>query len=80
MSDNQTVGGILKDARERLGYSPQKVLDETGVSKKYLQNLESDLIKRHSAGVLYKLSGLYDIPLKPLLILAGVIVPKTKQA
>lgn len=79
MSDNQTVGGILKDARERLGYSPQKVLDETGVSKNYLQNLEADLIKRHSAGVLYKLSGLYDIPLKPLLILAGVIIPKTHE-
>lgn len=76
MDDKEIISEILKKARWKSGYPIERVTEETGISAVYLQKMEDNLLKTYSASVLYKLSGLYDIELKPLLELAGCIVPK----
>lgn len=72
----ETIGQKLKRIREEKNISIRQVMEETGISANYLSNLEEGHLKNQSPAVLYKLSGLYEIELKPLLIEAGIIVKK----
>jgi transcriptional regulator with XRE-family HTH domain len=74
--EEKTLGQILKEARQNKGLTTGKVLYETGVSEEYLRKLEADELKTPSAGVLWKLSQLYSLDLKPLAIKAGIIIKK----
>jgi transcriptional regulator with XRE-family HTH domain len=76
----EEIGQKLKLMREKEGLTPKDVLDKTGISLVYLDRLENGELKSHSASVLYKLSELYKIDLKPLLVEAEVIIKKSDES
>lgn len=76
--EEETLGNILKKARESAGLTFKQVLDQTGVSNQYLSNLENDKIKTHSASVMWKLSELYGLSYMQLCIISGIVIPKNK--
>lgn len=69
----QLIGTILKAARSNLKLKLMEVEGLTGISNSYLSQLENNKIKSPSIGVLSKLSGVYKIPLKLLLVTANLI-------
>lgn len=75
----KTLGQTLKDARELIPMTLRQVEDATGISNAYNSQLENDKIKKPSAHVLYKLSNLYKIDLKELLLSAGLITKAEEQ-
>lgn len=77
----ETLGQVLKSAREKLNKTLRDVQESTGISNPYLSQLENDKIKNPSANMLYKLSSVYELELDSLLAAAGIIVKKkeTKQ-
>jgi len=70
------LGDILKDARKDRSYTLMYIEETLGISNAYLSQLENNKIKKPSANFLYKLSNLYNIPLKSLLGNAGIIENK----
>jgi transcriptional regulator with XRE-family HTH domain len=74
-----SVGKILKEARELRRLSLREVEIQSGVSNAYLSQLENDKIKKPSANTLYKLAELFNINFDDLMVAAG-IVEKKKDA
>lgn len=74
MEENESIGQKLKRIREEKGLTLTQVLEATGIAVNYLDRLEQGVFQKQSANVLYKLAGLYEIDLKPLLIEAGIII------
>jgi len=68
-----SIGTTLKEARKNIGLTLRKVEDMSGISNAYLSQLENDKIKNPSVNILSKLSSIYHVPLKQLLIKANVI-------
>lgn len=75
----ETLGAVLRLARESKTYSLRYVEDKTGISNAYLSQLENDKIKKPAADTLYKLSEIYNIEFNYLLQKAG-LVEKNKNA
>lgn len=69
----KTLGQVLKEGRELLGFTLGQVEYTLSISNAYLSQLENDKIKMPSANVLYKLLSLYKIDLDVLLYAAGII-------
>jgi transcriptional regulator with XRE-family HTH domain len=70
----KTLGQTLKEARELIPFTLRQVEEATGISNAYNSQLENDKIKKPSANVLYKLSCIYKIDLRELLLAAGIII------
>ncbi|MDR6941347.1 helix-turn-helix domain-containing protein [Mucilaginibacter pocheonensis] len=75
-TDNKTLGGLLKEARELRRLSLREVETQSGISNAYLSQLENDKIKKPSANTLYKLSGLFKIDFDDLMVTAGIVEKK----
>ncbi|TFD96433.1 XRE family transcriptional regulator [Dysgonomonas capnocytophagoides] len=69
----KSLGITLKEERELQKMTLRQVEEATGISNAYLSQLENDKIKTPSANILHKLSVIYNIPLKNLLIAANII-------
>lgn len=69
----ETLGTVLRLARESKTYSLRYVEDKTGISNAYLSQLENDKIKKPAADTLYKLSKIYNIGFNYLLQKAGLV-------
>lgn len=68
-----SIGTTLKEARKNLSFTLRQVEEMTGISNAYLSQLENDKIKSPSVNILSKLSSIYRVSLKQLLISANVI-------
>ncbi|MEE1899563.1 helix-turn-helix domain-containing protein [Flavobacterium rakeshii] len=68
-----TLGLTLKEARKNLSFTLRQVEETSGISNAYLSQLENDKIKNPSINILSKLSSIYRLPLKELLIKANLI-------
>jgi transcriptional regulator with XRE-family HTH domain len=69
----QSIGTILKAARLNINLKLLDVEKATGISNSYLSQLENNKIKSPSISILSKLSGIYRVPLKILLVSANLI-------
>ncbi|GAB4159365.1 MAG: hypothetical protein Tsb0033_13800 [Winogradskyella sp.] len=68
-----SIGTTLKEARKNLTLTLRQVEEMSGISNAYLSQLENGKIKSPSVNVLSKLSSIYRVPLKQLLIKANII-------
>lgn len=68
-----TLGLILREARKNLSFTLRQVEDISGISNAYLSQLENGKIKNPSVNILHKLSSIYRISLKQLLLKANLI-------
>lgn len=75
---HQTLGDLLRTARNKAGLSLRDVEDEIGISNAYLSQLEWEKIKQPSPKVLHKLSELYRISYTVVMGLAGYPVPESE--
>ncbi len=75
----QSLGEVIKKAREKEKLSLRDVEDKTDISNAYLSQLESNKIKKPSPNVLNKLSDLYKIQYSVLMKLAGYPVPEATE-
>ena len=71
-----TVGKVLKEARESRRLSLREVEIQSGISNAYLSQLENDKIKKPSANTLYKLSALFKLDFDELMVTAGIVEKK----
>ena len=71
----QTLGQVLKTAREQKRLTLRQAEAVTKVSNAYISQLEGDKIKQPSPVWLHKLADLYDLSYSLLLGLAGYPVP-----
>jgi len=75
----ETLGTVLRLARESKTYTLRYVEAKTGISNAYLSQLENDKIKKPAADTLYKLSEIYHVDFNYLLQKAG-LVEKNKNS
>jgi len=68
-----SIGATLKEARKNLNFTLRHVEEVTGISNAYLSQLENDKIKSPSVNILSKLSSIYRVSLKQLLLNANII-------
>lgn len=68
-----SIGTTLKEARKNLTLTLRQVEEMSGISNAYLSQLENDKIKSPSVNILSKLSSIYHVSLKQLLINANII-------
>lgn len=68
-----SLGIILKESRKNLLFTLRQVEEISGISNAYLSQLENDKIKNPSVNILSKLSSIYKISLKQLLVTANLI-------
>jgi transcriptional regulator with XRE-family HTH domain len=68
-----TLGLTLKESRKNLSFTLRQVEEISGISNAYLSQLENDKIKNPSVNILSKLSSIYRLSLKQLLISANLI-------
>jgi transcriptional regulator with XRE-family HTH domain len=77
MSDNpgqsNSLGAVLRRAREALGHTLRAVERETGISNAYLSQLETGKIEKPSPNFLFKLAGFYSLSYDQLMEMAGYI-------
>ena len=69
----QTLAGVLRDARRRGGMSLRDVERATGIRNAHLSQLETGTIERPDVALLWDLAALYDIEFEELARLAGHI-------
>lgn len=68
-----SIGSTLKEARKNVSLTLREVEDMSGISNAYLSQLENGKIKNPSVNILSKLSSIYRVPLKKLLVKANII-------
>jgi len=71
MGDGETLGSVLREARERRGLSLRAVERHTGLGNAHLSQIETDTIARPEMAILWDLAALYDLDFAKLLALAG---------
>jgi transcriptional regulator with XRE-family HTH domain len=72
-SNNTSLGGVIRQARDLRKLSLRSVEEMTGISNAYLSQIENDKIKKPSADILHKLSTIYKIEFSYLLHIAGLV-------
>ena len=72
-TNKDSLGKILKYARESKKLSLRTVEEVTGVSNAYLSQLENEKVTKPSANILHKLATLYKIEFNFLLSISGII-------
>lgn len=76
-SKNNSLGSVLRQARDLKKLALRTVEEMTGISNAYLSQIENDKIKKPSADILHKLAGLYKIDFNYLLHVAGLVEKKS---
>ncbi|HEY6570724.1 MAG TPA: helix-turn-helix transcriptional regulator [Candidatus Limnocylindrales bacterium] len=71
----QSIGSVLKQARDVRELSGVDAARAAGISPAYLSKLESDAVKRPSPHVLHQLSEALGLPYAELMRLCGYRVP-----
>ena len=71
----QSIGSVLKQARDVRELSGVDAARAAGISPAYLSKLESDAVKRPSPLVLHQLSEALGLPYAELMRLCGYRVP-----
>jgi transcriptional regulator with XRE-family HTH domain len=79
-TENNTVGKVLKEARESRRLSLREIEIQSGISNAYLSQLENDKIKKPSANTLYKLAALFKLDFDDLMVTAGIVEKKTESS
>lgn len=74
----ESLGVMLREARERCAYSLREVEAKADVSNAYVSQLESGKIKQPSPLVLHKLCELYECSYAAALEMAGYPLPGGK--
>jgi transcriptional regulator with XRE-family HTH domain len=77
MSEQKTLGAVLKGLREAKSLSLRTVEVKTDISNAYLSQLENDKARKPSANILYKLAELYQADFQSLMSLAGIVQDAT---
>jgi transcriptional regulator with XRE-family HTH domain len=77
MSDQKTLGAVLKGLREAKSFSLRYVEEKTDISNAYLSQLENDKARKPSANILYKLADIYQADFQSLMLLAGIMQDAT---
>ena len=72
---SESIGGVLKQARDVRELSGVEAARAAGISAAYLSKLESDAVKRPSPHVLHQLSEALGLPYAELMRLCGYRVP-----
>ncbi len=70
---NQTLGNVLKQARELSELALRSVEQKTGISNAYISQLENDKIKKPAADILHKLAAAYKLDFNYLLQVSGLV-------
>jgi HTH-type transcriptional regulator, competence development regulator len=68
---SQSLGGVLKAARQRHGLSLRDVERRTGIRNAHLSQLETGGIARPEMALLWDLAAVYELDFSMLLRLAG---------
>ena len=76
----ESIGTVLKQARDVRELSGVEAARAAGISAAYLSKLESDAVKRPSPHVLHQLSEALGVPYADLMRLCGYLVPGDTQA
>ena len=71
MGDGETLGSVLRAARERRGLSLRAVERHTGLGNAHLSQIETDTIAKPELAILWDLAALYGLDFARLLALAG---------
>ncbi|MBS1623429.1 MAG: helix-turn-helix transcriptional regulator [Bacteroidetes bacterium] len=69
----QTLGNVLRQARDLQKLSLRTAEEVTGISNAYLSQLENDKIKKPSADILFKLASAYKVDFNYLLHVSGLV-------
>lgn len=75
----QSLGQLLKQAREIIGLSVRAAAAQAGISGAYISQLEAESIKEPSPHVLYKLAQVYNLSYAELMRAAGYVVPGREE-
>jgi HTH-type transcriptional regulator, competence development regulator len=67
----QTLGQVLKDARNKSGRSLRQVEEMTGIHNAHLSQIENDTITKPDLSMLFELAVAYDLDYQDLLRRAG---------
>ena len=65
------VGDLLREERQRRGWTLRDVERRTGIHNAHLSQIEQGAIARPAPNMLFTLSALYDLPYERLMRLAG---------
>jgi len=68
-----SLGNVLRQARDLKRLALRTVEEMTGISNAYLSQLENDKIKKPSADILHKLSKAYKLDFNYLLHVSGLV-------
>lgn len=60
MNNAETIALRIKEARKRLGYSQEKLKEESGLSRTYIIQLEGAKVSRPSVWTMLKLAEALD--------------------
>ena len=71
----ESIGTVLKQAREVRSLSAVDTARAAGISAAYLSKLENDAVKRPSPHVLHQLSEALAVPYAELMRLSGYRIP-----
>jgi len=74
--DPVELGRQLREVRELKGLSLKRVADPAEISAAYLQKLERGDVRDPSPHILYRLSGVLEVPYVELMRLANYVVPR----
>ncbi|GAC1431400.1 MAG: hypothetical protein NVSMB65_04880 [Chloroflexota bacterium] len=75
----RTLGELLKQSRELLGFSVRGAAEKAEISATYLSQLEAGTTKEPSPRVLYNLARVYDVSYADLMRAAGYVVPDAEE-
>jgi HTH-type transcriptional regulator, competence development regulator len=78
-NDLRSLGSMLRDGRNQLGFSLREVEARTKVSNAYISQLEGGRIKQPSPQILHKLCDLYQCSYPLALELAGYPLPSAPK-
>jgi transcriptional regulator with XRE-family HTH domain len=70
-----SIGAVLRQAREIRELSAVDAARAAGISPAYLSKLENDAVKKPSPQVLHRLSEALTVPYAELMRLSGYLVP-----
>jgi transcriptional regulator with XRE-family HTH domain len=66
-----SIGDYLKDIRQKKHLTLRQIEETTGIKNAHLSQLENGKIGKPSAEILHKLAGLFGVPYRMLMEMAG---------
>lgn len=75
-----SLGATIRKRRVGTSLSTTQAAERAGISTAYLSKLERGQVGEPSPHILYRLSGVLEIPYEELMILAGYLVPRANAS